>query len=52
MLLIAQAGSGKSSSIQIKFIDAIEKWSYEKPLPIYFNLANGIDIEKVIHLID
>ena len=43
-LLLSEAGSGKSTSLQIKFIDAVEKWDSGMPLPIYFNLANGINI--------
>ena len=30
----------------------MDKWNYDKPLPIYFNLANGIDMEKIIRSLD
>ena len=52
MLLLASAGSGKSTALQIKFIDAVNQWKTGQPLPIYFNLANGIEIEKVLQSID
>ena len=48
MLLLASAGSGKSTALQIKFIEAINDWKSGDSLPIYFNLANGIDIKKII----
>ena len=40
-------GSGKSIAVQLKFIEYIEKWKLGDPLPIYFNLANGIQLEKI-----
>jgi len=48
MLLLGAAGSGKSIALQIKFIEAIKNWKPGMPVPIYFNLANNIDLEKII----
>jgi hypothetical protein len=39
-LLLGAAGSGKSSALQLKFIESIQQWQPGSPLPIYFNLAN------------
>ena len=33
-------------------MEAIKNWNPDLPLPIYFNLANGIDINKIIRSID
>ena len=52
MLLLGPSGSGKSTSIQINFIEAINNWTKDKPLPIYFNLANNINIKNILTSID
>ncbi len=52
MLLLGNAGSGKSIMLQLKFIEAISSWTPGKPLPIYFNLANNIDIDKIFDSIN
>ena len=48
MALFGSAGSGKSIGLQLKFIEAINSWSAGKALPVYFNLAGGIDLDTVI----
>jgi len=48
MLLLASAGSGKSTTLQIKFIESVNKWTLGKSIPIYFNLANETEINKII----
>ena len=52
MVLFGEAGSGKSLSLQLRFIDEVEKWDVTKPLPIFFNLANEFDLEEVIRKIN
>jgi hypothetical protein len=52
MLLLGSAGSGKSIVLQQKFIEAVNNWQSGKPLPIYFNLANNIDLGKILHSLD
>ena len=47
-LLLGAAGSGKSIVLQLKFIEAVNKWKSGDPLPIYFNLANGIELPDVL----
>ena len=37
LLLIGDAGSGKSFALQSKFINEVNSWSPKRPLPIYFN---------------
>ena len=49
MAIFGSAGSGKSIALQLKFIEAIQKWTRGQPLPIYFNLANGIDLKTIIN---
>jgi WD40 repeat protein len=39
-LLLGATGSGKSTTIQLKFIEAVNSWQAGDPIPIYFNLAN------------
>lgn len=48
MVIFGSAGSGKSIALQLKFIDAVRSWEIGQPLPIYFNLANGIELETII----
>ena len=48
MAVFGAAGSGKSIALQLKFIEAIRNWQTSQPLPIYFNLANGIELKTVI----
>ena len=52
MLLLGEAGSGKSIGLQIKFMDAINAWKLGDPLPIYFNLANNIDLLQILDSIN
>ena len=48
MAVFGSAGSGKSIALQLKFIEAIRNWQTSQPLPIYFNLANGIELRTII----
>ncbi|WP_341761071.1 hypothetical protein [Candidatus Tisiphia endosymbiont of Thecophora atra] len=48
MLLLGTAGSGKSITLQLKFMEAVGKWKPGDPLPIYFNLASNIDLVEII----
>ena len=47
-LLLGLAGSGKSVLLQLKFIEAMNNWKSGEPLPIYFNLANGIELQDIL----
>lgn len=47
-LLLGEAGAGKSVVLQLKFIEAIHNWHAGEPLPIYFNLANGTNLEEIL----
>ena len=49
MALFGSAGSGKSIALQLKFIEAIQKWEKGRSLPLYFNLANGIDLKSAVN---
>ncbi|WP_342269666.1 WD40 domain-containing protein [Rickettsia endosymbiont of Orchestes rusci] len=49
MLLLGVAGAGKSITLQLKFIEAVNNWKPGNPLPIYFNFASNIDLVKVIN---
>ena len=48
MTIFGAAGSGKSIALQLKFIEAVRRWKTSQPLPIYFNLANGIELRTII----
>ena len=48
MVVFGAAGSGKSIALQLKFIEAVRKWKTSQPLPIYFNLANSIELKTII----
>ena len=49
LVLLGEAGSGKSLALQLRFIKEIEEWKYgEKALPVFFNMADEVDLEKVI----
>jgi serine/threonine protein kinase len=52
MLLLGAAGSGKSITLQQKFIEAIYNWNGEKSLPIYFNLATNIELDAILRSLD
>ena len=52
LVLFGEAGSGKSLSLQLRFIQEIFEWDASKPLPIFFNLANEVDLEEVIKKIN
>ena len=52
MLLLGEAGSGKSIGLQIKFIEAINVWKPGDQLPMYFNLANNIDLNKILNTLN
>ena len=47
-LLLGAAGSGKSIVLQLKFVEAVNDWKTGDPLPIYFNLANGIELPDIL----
>ena len=49
MVIFGSAGSGKSIALQLKFIEAVRNWKSGQPLPIYFNLANGIELETILN---
>ena len=49
MVVFGAAGSGKSIALQLKFIEAVRNWKTSQPLPIYFNLANGIELATIIN---
>lgn len=51
-MLLGSAGSGKSAVLQQMFEQAIEEWQEGDALPIYFNLANEVEIGKIIKSID
>jgi predicted AAA+ superfamily ATPase len=51
-LLLGKAGSGKSVVLQQKFIECIHAWSADKPLPIFFNLANNTSLPKILQTLD
>ena len=44
LLLIVNAGSEKSTILQAKFVEAVNKWSIGQPIPFFINLANEIDL--------
>mgnify|MGYP000859612344 CR=1 FL=1 len=48
MVVFGSAGSGKSIALQLKFIEAVRNWQTSQPLPIYFNMANGIELRTII----
>ena len=48
MVVFGSAGSGKSIALQLKFIEVIRNWESGQPLPVYFNLANGIELKMII----
>ncbi len=52
MAIFGSAGSGKSIALQNKFLEAVQKWKSGEPLPIYFNLANGIDLQSILNSIN
>jgi len=52
MVIFGSAGSGKSIALQIKFMEAVRSWKSGQPLPIYFNLANGIELKTIINSIN
>ena len=52
MAIFGSAGSGKSIALQLKFMEAIQNWAKSQPLPVYFNLANGVDLKSVISSIN
>jgi hypothetical protein len=49
LLLLGNAGSGKSIYLQLAFLDYMENWDSSKPLPLYFNLANGTNLREVVN---
>ncbi len=51
-LLLANAGYGKSIVMQQKFIEAVNEWEIDHPLPVYFNLADNIDLDKIMISLD
>ena len=46
-LLLGAAGSGKSIVQQLEFVEAVNNWKTGDPLPIYFNLANEIELPDI-----
>jgi serine/threonine protein kinase len=52
MLILGNAGSGKSIVMQQKFIDAVDAWESGSALPIYFNMANNINMKDVLRTLD
>ena len=44
LVLLGSAGSGKSTILQIKYIEALEKWKENDPIPLYINLATETDL--------
>ena len=51
-LLLGEAGSGKSLSLQMKFLEDLKAWQMGKPLPIFFNLADEVDLGRVFRRIN
>lgn len=43
-LLLGNAGTGKSTILQKKFVDLINKWKPDDPIPFYMNLATTIHL--------
>ncbi|MGF1926028.1 MAG: hypothetical protein ACQUHE_17770, partial [Bacteroidia bacterium] len=52
LAIFGVAGSGKSIALQLKFIEAVQAWQPGRPLPIYFNLANGIEIDHILNTLN
>jgi serine/threonine protein kinase len=53
MLILGEAGSGKSIVLQQKFIDAVENWQDNKfALPIYLNLGHNVKLEASLRALD
>ena len=46
LLILGSAGSGKSTILQSRFLKSVEEWNLDKPIPLFMNLANEIDILK------
>jgi serine/threonine protein kinase len=51
-VLLGEAGSGKSLSLQLKFLEDLDSWEPGKPLPIFFNLANEVELERIFRRIN
>ena len=44
-LLLGTSGSGKSTVLQKKYLEAISKWTPNDPIPLFMNLATETDIK-------
>ena len=53
-VLFWQAGTGKSIALQLKFIETVQEWEFEKksPIPIFFNMADVVDLHKALNKIN
>jgi len=45
-LLMGASGSGKSTILQIKFLETLEKWTSGDPIPFYLNLSSEQELKK------
>ena len=44
-VLLGSSGSGKSTVIQKKYIETLNKWTINDPIPLFINLATEVDIK-------
>ena len=51
-LLMGASGSGKSTILQIKFLEMLENWQKGDPIPIYMNLSSDQDLRNRWKLIN
>jgi WD40 repeat protein/serine/threonine protein kinase len=52
LLLLGNAGSGKSTFIKREFCEAVRRWEPQAHIPVYINLAENTDIDKAFKAID
>jgi len=45
-LLLGSAGTGKSTMLQLQFINLIKKWNPEDPIPFFMNLATNLYLQE------
>jgi len=44
-VLLGSSGSGKSTVIQKKYIETLNKWTIHDPIPLFINLATEVDLK-------
>jgi hypothetical protein len=50
--MLGEAGSGKSTYLQLRYIEAVKTWTPGLPIPVYFNLAKNVNLAQVFYSID